>query len=110
VGLVKHLLFWPVTVPKALVEFSMRQVEGFARTELTDDAPIREDLMLLQMELELGSISEEDYVAREAVIIQRLRDARAWRERFGMEEPWAPLGAPADDPREESPEAPDPRE
>jgi hypothetical protein len=90
-GLLKHLLFWPVTAPKALVDFSLAQIQGLAREELTDDQRIREDLMVLQMELEVGSIDDAEYMAREAEIMERLRDARAWRTRFGMEEEWAPL-------------------
>jgi len=39
--------------------------------------------MELQMKLELGDITDEEYVAQEAVLMARLRDVRAWRERFG---------------------------
>jgi hypothetical protein len=91
-ALLKHLLFWPVTGPLAAVEFSLSQIEGVARRELTDDDRIREDLMALQMELELEVIDEPDYLRREAEIMERLREAREWRKRFGMEDEWAPLG------------------
>jgi hypothetical protein len=91
-GLVKHLLFWPVTGPLAAVDFSVKQVEGLVRRELTDDERIREDLMALQMELELELIDEDEYERRESEIMQRFREAREWRTHFGMEEPWAPLG------------------
>ena len=90
-GLLKHLLFWPVTLPKAMTGFSLRQVEGIVRSELTDDQRVKEDLMQLQMELELGTIDDEAYVRREAEIMQRLREVREWRQRLGMEEEWAPL-------------------
>lgn len=96
-GLLKHLLFWPVTGPKTLVEFSIRQAEGLVHEELTDDQRIKEDLMALQMELELGDIDEEEYVRREAVLMERLREARAWRVELGMEARWAPLGYSRDD-------------
>ena len=91
-GVIKHLLFWPVTGPLAAVDFSVKQVEGLVRRELTDDERIREDLMALQMELELELIDEQEYERREAEIMLRFREAREWRARFGMEEPWAPLG------------------
>ncbi|HET9947469.1 MAG TPA: gas vesicle protein GvpG [Longimicrobiales bacterium] len=90
-GLVKHLLLWPVTGPLALVDFTMRQVEGMVRRELTDDERVKEDLMALQMRLELGEIDEAEYERAEAEIIERLRETRAWRRRFGMEKEWAPL-------------------
>ncbi|HUE76851.1 MAG TPA: gas vesicle protein GvpG [Longimicrobiales bacterium] len=83
-GLLKHLLFWPVTGPSFLTRFSLQKVEGAVRTELTDDAGVKRDLMELQMRLELGDIDDEEYVAREAEIMARFRQVREWRERFGM--------------------------
>lgn len=91
-GLLKHLLFWPVTGPAALAEFSIRQVEGVVHRELTDDARIKEDMLALQMELELGEIDEAVYAERESRLIERLKEARAWRVRLGLEEEWAPMG------------------
>ena len=90
-GLLKHLLFWPVTGPAALVKFSVGQIEGVVRGELTDDSKIKEDLMALQMQLELGDIDEAEYDAREAELMARLRDAREWRNKLGMEKQWTPL-------------------
>lgn len=83
-GLLKHLLLWPVTGPTYLARFSMEKVEGAVRTELTDDASVKRDLMELQMQLELGDIDEEQYIEEEARIMGRLRDVRHWREQFGM--------------------------
>lgn len=83
-GLLKHLLFWPVTGPSFLTRFSLEKVEGAVRTELTDDSSVRKDLMELQLELEMGEIDDDEYVAREAELMHRLRQVRAWRERFGM--------------------------
>ncbi len=83
-GLLKHLLFWPVTGPRFLTEFSLRQVEGVVRQELTDDAAVKAELLELQLLLELGDIDDREYVAREAVLMQRLREIRDWRERLGM--------------------------
>lgn len=95
-GLIKHLLFWPVTGPKALIDFSLGQVDGMVRRELTDDERVKEDLMALQMELELGEIDEAEYARREATLMERLRDTRAWRVKLGMEEEWRPLEYPTD--------------
>ena len=83
-GLLKHLLFWPVTGPQFLIEFSLGKVEDTVREQLTDDQPVKEDLLALQMQLELGEIDDDEYVAREAALMQRLRDVREWREEFGM--------------------------
>ena len=83
-GLLKHLLFWPVTGPTYLARFSMEKVEGAVRTELTDDSSVKRDLMELQMRLELGDIDDDQYVEEEARIMARLRQVRHWREQFGM--------------------------
>jgi hypothetical protein len=83
-GLLKHLLFWPVTGPLFLAEFSLAKVEGVVREELTDDTPIKGELMELQLQLELGDIDDDEYVAREAALMQQLRQVRQWREQFGM--------------------------
>jgi hypothetical protein len=83
-GLLKHLLFWPVTGPMFLAEFSLGKVQGVVREELTDDTRIKAELMELQLQLELGDIDDDEYVAREAAVMQQLREVRHWREHFGM--------------------------
>lgn len=83
-GILKHLLFWPVTGPLFLARFSMDKVEGVVRDELTDDTPIKAALLELQLQLELGDIDDEEYVRREAGLMLQLREVRRWRERFGM--------------------------
>lgn len=83
-GLLKHLLFWPVTGPEFLVRFSLDKVQGAVREQLTDDQSVKEDLLALQMRLELGEIDDDAYVAEEALLMARLRDVRQWREEFGM--------------------------
>jgi hypothetical protein len=83
-GILKHLLFWPVTGPLFLAEFSMNKVEGVVREELTDDTRIKAELMELQLKLELGDIDDDQYVEMEAALMRQLREIRQWREEFGM--------------------------
>ena len=83
-GLLKHLLFWPVTGPDFLLRFSLEKVEDTVREELTNDHAIKEELLVLQMRLELDEITDEEYVELEAALMHRLRDVRHWREQFGM--------------------------
>lgn len=83
-GLLKHLLFWPVTGPSFLTRFSLGKVGETVREELTNDQAFKEELLALQMRLELGEIDDDQYVAEEAALMQRLRDVRFWREQFGM--------------------------
>jgi hypothetical protein len=83
-GLLKHLLFWPVTGPEFLTKYSLQKVHDMVREELTDDQSVKEDLLALQMDLEMGEIDDAEFVRREAELMQRLRDVRHWREEFGM--------------------------
>jgi gas vesicle protein GvpG len=82
-GLLAKVLFFPVMGPVAGIQWTLRKVAQVVDEELTDDTPIKQELMELQMQLELGDIDDEEYVRREAEIMKRLRDVRAWRERFG---------------------------
>ncbi len=83
-GLLTNILFFPVTGPVAGIKWSLRKVAQVVDEELTDDTPIKQELMELQMLLELGDVDDEEYARREAVLMQRLREVREWRERLGM--------------------------
>jgi hypothetical protein len=83
-GFLKHLLFWPVTGPLFLAEFSLDRVQGVVREELTDDTRIKAELMELQLKLELGDIDDDQYLEEEARLMRELREIRQWREQFGM--------------------------
>lgn len=104
-GLLKHLLFWPVTGPLFLTEFSMNKVQGVVREELTDDTRIKAELMELQLKLELGDIDDDEYVAAEADLMLQLREIREWREQFGMGVSGGPVRVQA--PRQEETVEPD---
>lgn len=82
-GLLSNILFFPVTGPIAGIRWSLNKVLQVAEEELSDDTPIKQELMELQMQLELGDIDDEEYVRREADIMVRLREVRAWKERLG---------------------------
>lgn len=83
-GLLGHLLGWPVTGPLFLTRYSVGKVRDVAVEELTDVDAVHEELMNLQMRLEAGEIDEESYDQAEAELMARLRRAREWRRRFGM--------------------------
>ena len=82
-GLLSNILFFPVTGPVAGIRWSLRKVAQVVDEELTDDSAIKQELMELQMQLELGDIDDAEYVRREAELMARLREVRAWRERLG---------------------------
>ena len=82
-GLLTKLLFFPVAGPVAGIKWSLGKVQSVVEEELTDDSPIKQELMELQMQLELGDIDDAEYLEREAALMVRLREVRAWRERLG---------------------------
>jgi hypothetical protein len=82
-GLLTKLLFFPVAGPVAGIRWSLEKVQTIVEEELTDDAPVKQELMELQLKLELGDITDAQYVEREAALMVRLREVREWRERLG---------------------------
>ena len=83
-GLLTNILLAPFLGPVWASRWTLDKVDRVVREELTDDTPIKEDLMKLQMQLEMGEIDDAEYVRQEAEIMRRLRDVREWREQFGM--------------------------
>lgn len=81
-GLLTHVLFGPVSLPISGVRWVLSTVQTAAEAELTDDSSVREELLELQMQLELGEIDEDEYTVREAELFVRLREIRAYREQL----------------------------
>lgn len=61
-------------LPFAGFNFVLRTLQRVAEEQYTDDAPIKERLLELQLRLESGEINEDEYVAEEAAIIRQLRE------------------------------------
>jgi hypothetical protein len=100
-GLLSKILFFPVTGPVAGIKWTLGKVQNVVEEELTDDAPVKQELMELQMKLELGDITDEEYVERESQLMARLREVRAWRERLGKGTSGGPVRVARDNEREE---------
>lgn len=96
-GLLSSILLAPFTGPVNAALWTMDKVRTVAEQELTDDAPIKEDLLQLQLALDAGEIDDGEYVRREAEVMQRLREVRAWRERLGMPVSGGPVRVARDD-------------
>ncbi|MGH2499764.1 MAG: gas vesicle protein GvpG [Candidatus Limnocylindria bacterium] len=86
------LLALPVTLPAAGIRFCLEKVAELADAELTDDTAVKEELLLLQLQLEEGEIGESEYRAREAELLVRLREIRE-RRRHAVQERIAERGA-----------------
>jgi hypothetical protein len=83
--LLDDILLLPITGPIAGFRWIMSTIQKMADEELMNDQPWKERLIELQMRLELGEISEEEYGVEEAVVFQALRDIRARKEAIARE-------------------------
>jgi len=80
--IIDRLLMLPLTGPIAGIRWVFKQVANVADQEMMDDTVVRDQLLELQMALETGDITEEEYVEHEAVLMRRLREIREYRERL----------------------------
>lgn len=83
--LIDDILLLPFTAPISGIKWVMRTIQKMADEELMNDQPWKERLIELQMMLEVGEISEEDYTREEAIVFQALRDIRARREEIARQ-------------------------
>ena len=70
------LLGAPFTLPMAGMKFVFQQIADLADQELNDESVLREQLLLLQVQLEEGDIEEAEFADREAVLLARLREIK----------------------------------
>jgi hypothetical protein len=97
VGLLVNVLFFPITGPVAGIKWALRNVQKVVEEELTDDTSVKQELMELQLQLELGDITDAEYAERERALMQRLREVREWRERLGRPTVGGPVRVARDD-------------
>jgi len=83
--LIDDLLLAPIKLPVAGFNWILRQIQTMADEELLNDQPWKERLIELQMMLEVGDITEEQYAREEAQVFQALRDIRARREQMARD-------------------------
>jgi hypothetical protein len=91
------LLALPITAPAAGIRYCIDKVVEFAEHELTDDAPVREQLLELQLDLEEGRVTEDEYTEREAVLLARLREVREYRRQLAREAAEASAATPGEE-------------
>jgi hypothetical protein len=63
-GLLTNILLAPFLGPVWGTRWTLEKVDRVVREELTDDTPIKEDLMALQLQLEMGEIDDAEYARR----------------------------------------------
>jgi len=82
------LLALPITAPAAGIRYCLDKVVEYAEQQLTDDEPVRQELLELHLQLEEGQIGEEEFAEREGVLFARLREIKEYRKeqaRLGSE-------------------------
>jgi hypothetical protein len=80
--LIDDLLMMPIDGMK----FVFRTLARVAEEQYTDDAPLKERLLELQLKLESGEVTEKQYVKEEGEILRELREIEnRKRELAGVE-------------------------
>ena len=59
------------------MKFVLQQVADLANQELYDEGAVRDQLLLLQVQLEDGDIDDDECIAREAELLARMREIKA---------------------------------
>ena len=87
-GLLTNILLAPFLGPVWGTRWTLEKVDRVVREELTDDTPIKEDLMALQLQLEMGEIDDASTSAGKRRFSATPRSARG-RDKYGMSTAWA---------------------
>jgi hypothetical protein len=83
--LLDDILLLPLKAPVAGFVWILKQIQTMANEELLNDQPWKERLIELQMMLEVGDITEEQYKEEEAKVFAALRDIRARKEELARQ-------------------------
>jgi hypothetical protein len=75
-GFLTNLLTFPVMGPIKGIVWIAEKVAEEADKKLYDEDAVRGQLMELELRLDLGEISEEEYLEVEEVLLERLRIIR----------------------------------
>jgi hypothetical protein len=70
------LLAAPLTLPVSGLKFVFDQIADLADKELNDEGSLRDQLLLLQVQLEDGDIDETEFAEREAALLARMREIK----------------------------------
>jgi hypothetical protein len=91
-GLLTDLLLLPITGPVKGLAFIAQQVQDAAEAGLLDENQVQAELLSLSMQRDAGQISDEEYDAYEAELLELLDSMRIYRESMMAEEmdvgPW----------------------
>lgn len=80
------LLLLPYSLPAAGIRYCFNKVLEVAEQEMTDETPVKEALILLNMQLEEGEIDEAEFRRREAPLLAQFSAIRAYRKQLAEEQ------------------------
>jgi len=86
--LIDDILLFPTTGLK----FIFRTLQQVAEQEYTDTTPLKARLLELQVDLENGDLTEDEYVAAEREIILELREIEKRKRELAGAEPKDAVG------------------
>lgn len=81
-GVLFNILAFPVMGPVAGVRWIAEKVDDAVQQTVSDKGKIKEDLLELQMQMEMGKISEEEFNRQEKELLEKLE--RITKEEIGM--------------------------
>lgn len=77
--MLSDLLLFPITGPLRGVEWLTRKIKDQVDEELYSEKSLRKQLYALNEQLDKGEITEEEFEAAEAVLLEQLERAEAER-------------------------------
>lgn len=78
-NLLLRLLTLPVSGPLEAAWWTANKLAERAEEVYYDDAPIKAALLDLELRLDLGKITEEEFEAEEAILLARLMEIRDYK-------------------------------
>ncbi|HUS18285.1 MAG TPA: gas vesicle protein GvpG [Terriglobales bacterium] len=81
------MIFSLLTLPLDGFKFIMNTLVKVAEEQWTDDAPLKQQLLELQVLLENGDITEDEYVEAEGKILLHLREIQERKRELAGAEP-----------------------
>lgn len=86
-GLISGLLLLPITGPVRGLQFIIEQIQAEADAALLDQGRIQAELANLSLAHDLGEVSDEEYLAREAELLAYLNAVRAHEQAAAESDP-----------------------
>lgn len=81
------MIFSLLSLPLDGFKFILNTLVKVAEEQWTDDAPLKQQLLELQVLLENGDITEEEYIDTEAKILRHLREIQERKRELAGAEP-----------------------